>query len=470
MKGKADIIDLGVRFDIELPHTAHVAKLALGILDGFSPIAGLTKADRRILYAAAILHDIAYAIDAVGHVAAGARVLNENPMDAFEPDEWQAVIAITLLHKRDWRSMLGHELFPKVGKRKLDRIRKLAAILRIADGLDHGHIQDARICYCKRGRKVDKVGVECDWYPGNIPWAEAKADLWKTVFKRPLRFEGRIIKSKKRFKGVVRRTDSAYSAARRIMYSQWNIMRDSVQEWLECQKSKPLRNYHMALERLQAALELFSPLLKSTSASDLHNRLDDITTQLTPVVDIYKEQEFLAAVESGHHRPQGLRIKLDSCAEAASQTAKAVFESEVCLQTVQVAGRLLRVELPRLERSHVEPSMAAFVAHALKTRLNRLVHGDIIGLHKDETADLDAVRHSVFQTYCYAEFAAPVLGRDAQRAAKHLKVSSSALDEIRQARHLAGQCENAVLRRDVEQRENDAWKRLGQDWPTFTES
>ncbi len=125
-----------------------------------------------------------------------------------------------MLHKYDWRSKLDHDLFPKVGEKELVRIKKLAAILRVADGLDHDHIQDARIQFFRRGRKVDKLGVEWRWYAGNIPWAEAKADLWEAVFKRSFRIDGKLKQSKKMFKEVVHKKDSVASAALRLLYSQ----------------------------------------------------------------------------------------------------------------------------------------------------------------------------------------------------------------------------------------------------------
>ena len=293
MKAKGDILKLGESFGIEAPHTRHVARLALDLFDGFAPLDGLAPSDRKLLFAAATLHDIGYASNPENHVAEAARILSENPIDGFEPNDWRAVVGAVLLHKREWRQMLGHDKLAGIGEPQLERIKRIAAILRIADGLDHSHIQDASVTYCRHGKKVDRIGVLCTCYAGNIPWAEGKADLWESVFKRPFRIEGNIAGSKHAFGGIVGKKDAAIPAARRILYSQWCIMRDNAPGMVEGRDPEHLHDYRVALRRFRAALRMFKPLLEGTSHASIDRRLKDLSDHLGPLRDIHVALELV---------------------------------------------------------------------------------------------------------------------------------------------------------------------------------
>ncbi|HKL20382.1 MAG TPA: HD domain-containing protein, partial [Tichowtungia sp.] len=147
MKPKDQIRELGARFQIETPHMEQVTGLALELFDGF----GFDKKDRPLLAAAARLHDIGYAADPENHVDAGLKILADNPLPAFSSRDWKLICLIVSLHRRDWRSVLTEEVRAEFSEKRLERAKALAAALRIADGLDHSHIQDTSIRFCRRG-------------------------------------------------------------------------------------------------------------------------------------------------------------------------------------------------------------------------------------------------------------------------------------------------------------------------------
>lgn len=469
MKAQDDILDLGMRFEIESAHAGYVAKLALALFDGFQPLHGLGKSDRKLLYAASFLHDIGYASDPENHVIEGARILAENPIKAFASDDWGALIGTVLLHRRDWRSMLDHDVFPITGEKMLVRIKKLAAILRIADGLDHGHIQDARIFYCKHGKKSDKAGVEYTWYAGNIPWAEGKADLWETIYKRPFRFEGKLKHDTKLFQGVIHKKDSAASAARRLFYSQWCIMRDNVPGMREGLDPEHLHDYRVAMRRFRAALRMFQPVLGETHAGVLDDRLSELSDKLSPVRDAHVALQFMQSLESECGAPPNIMQSLESKVSDANRILRGIMESDFCYETAQLAGRFLRVELPALERDHEEPAFAHFAGQRLEKIVEKLLEQDISGLREGDPARLHEVRKQYRRGRYYAEFSAPVLGRDVRHAAKKLKVIAVALGDVRDARSLVDQLGECEVSAAIEKRENEAWVRFLHGWRKFAE-
>lgn len=470
MTVKSDILDLGVRYGIEEPHTRHVARKALDLFDGFSPLPGLRKNDRRLLFAAACLHDIAYASAPENHVEEGGRILAANPVNGFSQKEWQSVIGIVLLHKRDWRAMLDHESFPQVGEKALERIKKLAAVLRIADGLDHGHIQDARILYCRGGRKVDKIGVECGWYEGNIPWAEGKADLWEAVFKRSVRIEGKVKPHRKIFKGVVQKKDSAISASRRLLYAQWCVMRDNVPGMLQGTDLDCLHDYRVALRRFRAALRMFKPLLNETNAAELDQQLAELSDRLSPVRDAHVALIcYRKWMDDADPYPE-TRTSLEQKVWDANRTLREFIESDFCLQVVQVASSFLRVTLPALERNRPEPLFAAFAQERLDALTGKLRGLDVSNLRNADPSDMHKVRKLCRRGRYYAEFAAPATGNKVQQTAALLKTLAGALGDVRDAQLLQQWVTDQVQTDLIEQKENKAWERFERGWNKYARS
>jgi len=464
---KSDILDLGERFEIEAPHTRHVAKLALKLFDGFSPLPGLRKSDRRLLFAAAYLHDIAYASAPQNHVEEGARILADHPLEGFSSKEWQTIIGIALLHKRDWRAMLNHESFPQVGDQALERIKKLAAVLRIADGLDHGHIQDARILYCRSGRKVDKVGVECGWYAGNISWAEGKADLWEAVYRRSFRIEGKVKQHRKLFKAVVHKKDSAIAASRRILYSQWCVMRDNVPGMLEGTNLECLHDYRVALRRFRAALRMFKPLLNETGAAELDQQLAELSDRLSPVRDAHVALLCFRKLTTDADPCPETRESLEQGVHNANHSLREIIESDFCLRTVQAASTFLRVALPALERIGPEPPFSTFAQERLDALSGKLSDLNVSSLRDADPSYMHKVRKLCRRGRYYAEFAAPANGKQVQQTAVQLKTIAGALGDVRDAQLLKKWVPDTAHADLIAHKEVKAWERFERGWNTY---
>ncbi len=464
MRAKADILALGARYRIEAPHTKHVARLALNLFDGFMPVDGLEAADRDILFAAANLHDIAYETDAQNHVVKAADILEDNRIDAFSKDEWLMVVGIVLLHKRDWRSMLDHDVFRSVGDRKVQRIKRLAAMLRIADGLDHGHIQDTKIIYCKPGRTEDKIGVHCGWYAGNIPWAESKADLWEAVFKRSFGVEGEVEQHKTRFKRVVDKSDSAVSGMRRIFYSQWCIMRDNVPGMLEGLDPECLHDYRVAMRRFRAALRMFEPPLAGTAAKEIDAALKKLSDQLGPLRDAHVALQFVTALDSEMAVEPNVLDVLEREAATASRTLCRILKTESFVKLEQQVLRFLRVELPDLERRGDGEALLGCLKKSLDNQLKRIMRQNVDGLRNADSGEVHKVRKICRRGRYYAEFSEPVLGRKTREATKQLKKIAGGLGNAHDARLLAARFDNQAFVEAVQRLEDEAWERFGKGW------
>ena len=134
---RAAVAGLARRCASDVEHSQHVTRLALSIFDQTHSLHGLGDADREMLEYAAMLHDIGQHVSRKGHHRHAAYLVDHAQLRGFEPDEIEFLAALVRHHRRgDIKSSETRAAALDKGAR--DRLRKLAALLRLADGLDRG--------------------------------------------------------------------------------------------------------------------------------------------------------------------------------------------------------------------------------------------------------------------------------------------------------------------------------------------
>lgn len=120
-------------------HSRHVQELALQLYDALGQRLGCEPRDRELLADAALLHDIGYHISYNKHnkhsyyLILHAELLGMTPVD-------QVVVANVARYHRGKPPKKKHRNFGVLDRELRARIKRLAGILRVADGFDRGHI------------------------------------------------------------------------------------------------------------------------------------------------------------------------------------------------------------------------------------------------------------------------------------------------------------------------------------------
>jgi len=127
------------RCHYEEPHARHVQRLSLQLFDAIGPRIGLTAVDRQILADAALLHDVGYHINYEKHHKHSYHLIIHADMLGMSPEEQVAIANVARYH-RGAAPKRKHPNFGMLDRGLRRRIRKLAALLRVADGFDRGHI------------------------------------------------------------------------------------------------------------------------------------------------------------------------------------------------------------------------------------------------------------------------------------------------------------------------------------------
>ena len=137
---RRSVIELAERSNYWPEHANQVARLALTLFDQTRPIHGLTDKDREWLEYAAILHDIGVHISYERHHKHSYYLIKNGDLRGFDPDEIETIALLTRYHRRATPKR-RHPGFADLPQKRRRAIRRLAAILRLAESLDRSHAQ-----------------------------------------------------------------------------------------------------------------------------------------------------------------------------------------------------------------------------------------------------------------------------------------------------------------------------------------
>ena len=140
---RRSVLELGERCNYLGDHGAQVATLALALFDQTRFIHGLGPREREWLEYAALLHDIGHHISYEDHHKHSAYLIRNGGLRGFDPTEIEAIALIARYH----RLASPKKSHPEYGALKAPIrkiVKNLAAILRLAEGLDRSHAQVVR--------------------------------------------------------------------------------------------------------------------------------------------------------------------------------------------------------------------------------------------------------------------------------------------------------------------------------------
>lgn len=175
---------LAKRCNVDMPHAAHVARLADELFESSHALHQMTATEREWLRFSAILHDAGSYIGAKRHHRHSYYLITHGELAGFSADEIATIAAIARYH-RGGRPRMRHPEWSKFDPWRRQAVEKLAAILRIADGLDRGHRQIVTGLTCRIRQK--KVHLEISGPPGveeEVESALRKSRLFARVFGR----------------------------------------------------------------------------------------------------------------------------------------------------------------------------------------------------------------------------------------------------------------------------------------------
>jgi len=151
--------ELAERSRYEAPHARQVQRLALQLFDALGERLGAEAADRQTLSDAALLHEIGYHINYNKHHKHSYHLILHADLLGVPPAEQVAIANVARYH-RGAAPKRKHRNFGALDRSLRRRIERLAALLRVADGFDRGHVgavRDVKVRWLERAIRITAV-------------------------------------------------------------------------------------------------------------------------------------------------------------------------------------------------------------------------------------------------------------------------------------------------------------------------
>lgn len=174
--------DFGRKCHVDVAHAEQVRRFSLELYDKLGDRLGIDAADRHLLEAAALLHDVGYHIAYERHHRHSYHLISYSELPGFTGLELRLIAAIARYH-RGALPKTRHEAMAELRRPERQRVERLAALLRLADGLDRSRgqrvhdiwtdIEGSRLTLCLEGESPLDVEVH---------GSQRKADMMESVF------------------------------------------------------------------------------------------------------------------------------------------------------------------------------------------------------------------------------------------------------------------------------------------------
>jgi CHAD domain-containing protein len=474
MQGKPSTDELCAFHENEDIHTEWVTSLALKLFDLAYVRAKLKASDRAVLETAGRLHDVGYRSRPDDHVHEGVRIVLEHGVDGISKAQLSYVAGIMLLHSGRYETFMKDDLFSSIGDMR--RVKRLGAMLRLADALDYGHVQNAHIVDAKHVDASLTLVIKVGAFDAFLQKAEAKADLWRTAMGFDIVLQPSSTRRKGMYSGLVLNRDGTLDAARRLLFYQYRTMQLLLPGAKGRTASEHLLEIRVAIRCYRDLLKLFGGLMKKTSAPQIMANLGALNRELGTIRDIDVLSQYLESddVVAGCAQDPAWASYCDHVLTGkhhALASLPTILEGDRFRETLLEMAKFMRIEIPAIMRKRKSKPVRKHLARNLHRIMVKLLDkqrkrkiGDPETMHK--------LRGSCRRARHWAEFASPVLGAETRQLASSLKTITEILGTVHDhdvaLQHL-GHDHSAPqsLHEVISNRRDDALKEFEGGWKTL---
>jgi exopolyphosphatase/guanosine-5'-triphosphate,3'-diphosphate pyrophosphatase len=180
------VLEFARRHSWDEPHCRHVTALALSLFDQTAELHGLGPAERELLEAAGLLHDVGYAVSQGSHHKHSLYLIRNAELEGFTPRELDVVANVARYHRKALPAD-RHADYAALDEGDRRLVRQLGALLRVADGLDADHFQVVQEVTVRQDGEAVRLELRARDQPDLDMWAaERNADLFELEFGRRL--------------------------------------------------------------------------------------------------------------------------------------------------------------------------------------------------------------------------------------------------------------------------------------------
>lgn len=171
----------------DLTHGEQVRRLARSLFHQLADVHGLPAELGVVLELAALLHDVGEVVHARSHHKHSEYMIRWGRIPGLENPYREMVATLARTHRKSPPDIRKHLAYGELSKLQRQQVRKLAAILRLADGLDTEHLQSVESIFV--GRIGDTIALDLLVKQGCPPLDPAPLLRKATLFEAELGYE-----------------------------------------------------------------------------------------------------------------------------------------------------------------------------------------------------------------------------------------------------------------------------------------
>ncbi len=188
---RSSVLNLAAQYPVSQEHTAHVAHLALGLFDALAEegIHSGDPAERELLWAAALLHDIGMSIDYDDHHKHSRYLVLNGGLPGFTPRELMLVAQIVRYHRKGTPAFASG-LAPLAAEGDRALLERCSTCLRLAEGLERSRdqlVRDVRVAVADDEHAPVCLALDATGDVSVARWAaQRESELFRRAFGRDL--------------------------------------------------------------------------------------------------------------------------------------------------------------------------------------------------------------------------------------------------------------------------------------------
>jgi len=169
--------------DDDPAHAFQVCRLAVRLFEHTTAAHGLSSHDKRILAAAALLHDLGWTTRPEAHQKGSRDIILQASLPGFDEETIKMIALVARYHGKTYPANT-HKIYRDLSETAQAEVKKLAAILRIADGLDRTHAGTVKSLEARLKADVLTIAVRQEPRSAiDIMGANRKKGLFEDLFK-----------------------------------------------------------------------------------------------------------------------------------------------------------------------------------------------------------------------------------------------------------------------------------------------
>jgi exopolyphosphatase/guanosine-5'-triphosphate,3'-diphosphate pyrophosphatase len=179
----AEARTFAARVGHDLTHGEHVRRLARALFDQLGRQHGLPEELAVVLEVAALLHDVGEVVHRRGHHKHGEYMIRWGRIPGLDSPLREMVALLVRTHRKSLPDLKKHDLYANLPRARRGELRKLLALLRLADALDTDHRERITRLRVSPGPQRVDIALEVAGTPADFTtFALRKCDLFRSEF------------------------------------------------------------------------------------------------------------------------------------------------------------------------------------------------------------------------------------------------------------------------------------------------